>query len=237
LTHVKNTDWADAAGVPPEHHGLTPFGLQVVHEMNRLGMLVDISHVSDDTMRAALKASKAPVIFSHSSARALCNSPRDVPDDVLDLTARNRGAVMVCFYSGYTTEKARVSSDATDAEKARLRKLWPDNPDRVKAGMAQWRQAHPSAHEATLSDVADHIDYIRKRIGIDYVGLGSDFEGFHGGIEGLEDVSKYPALLAELMRRGYGRDDIAKVAGLNLLRVFRETERVAAQLRRDEARN
>ena len=232
LTHTKNTDWADAAGDQPKHHGLTPFGEEVVREMNRLGMLVDLSHVTDETMRAALKVSQAPVIFSHSSAWALCHSPRNVPDDVLAMTARKGGVVMVCFLPGYLTERGRVAMAASNAEKARLRKLYADNSPRFKKEMAAWHRKHPALHVASLGDVADHIDYVRKVAGIDYVGIGSDFEGFDGPPDGLEDVSCYPALLAELMRRGYTREEIKKLAGLNLLRVFREVETVSARLKR-----
>jgi membrane dipeptidase len=231
LTHIKNTDWADAAGDQPKHHGLTQLGEDIVREMNRLGMLVDLSHVTDETMRAALKVSQAPVIFSHSSVRVLCDSPRNVPDDVLATTARNGGVVMVCFLPGYLTERGRVAMAASEAEKERLRQLYPDNSPRFKEAIAAWRRKHPSPHEARLSDVADHIDYVRKVAGIEHVGIGSDFEGFDGAPDGLEDVSCYPALLAELMRRGYTREEIKKVAGLNLLRVFREVEKVSAQLK------
>ena len=234
LTHTKNTDWADAAGDKPKHHGLTPFGEEVVREMNRLGMLVDLSHVTDETMRAALKVSLAPVIFSHSSTWALCHSPRNVPDDVLEMTARNGGVVMVCFLPGYLTERGRVAMAASDAEKARLLKLYPEDSARYKKARADWHRTHPSPHEASLADVADHIDHVRKVAGIEHVGIGSDFDGFDGAPEGLEDVSCYPALLAELMRRGYTREDIKRVAGLNLLRVFRDAEKVAARLKRAE---
>jgi membrane dipeptidase len=232
LTHTKNTDWADAAGDQPRHHGLTPFGEEVVHELNRLGMLVDLSHVTDETMRAALKVSQAPVIFSHSSVRALCNSPRNVPDDVLRLTGRNGGVVMICFLPGYLTERGRAAMEASDAEKARLQKLYPENSAEYKQARAEWRRKHPSLHEASLSDVADHIDYVRKVAGIDHVGIGSDYEGFDGPPDGLEDVSCYPALLAELLRRGYRAEDVKKVAGLNLLRVMCEAETVSARLNR-----
>lgn len=232
LTHVKNTDWADAAGDKPTHHGLTPFGEEVVREMNRLGMLVDLSHVTDETMRAALKVSQAPVIFSHSSVRALCNSPRNVPDDVLKLTARNGGVVMVCFLPGYLTERGRAAMVASDAEKERLRKLYGEGSARYKQGRAEWHRQHPSLNEAGLADVADHIDHVRKVAGIDHVGIGSDFEGFDGAPDGLEDVSCYPALLAELSRRGYDREDLRKVAGSNLLRVMREAEKFSARLQR-----
>jgi membrane dipeptidase len=231
LTHTRNTDWADAAGDHPEHHGLTPFGEEIVREMNRLGMLVDLSHVTDETMRAALRVTRAPVIFSHSSAFALCGSPRNVPDDVLESTARNGGVVMVCFLPGYLTEAGRKIMEARDAEKARLRKLYGDRSAEYEGALAAWRRAHPAAEQATLSDVADHIDHIRKVAGIDHVGIGSDFEGFSGPPEGLEDVACYPALLAELKRRGYSASDLKQVAGRNLLRVFRQAEGVAAKLR------
>jgi membrane dipeptidase len=195
-------------------------------------MLVDLSHVTDETMRAALKVSQAPVIFSHSSARALCDSPRNVPDDLLAMTARNGGVVMVCFLPGYLTERGRVAMAASDAEKARLRKLYPDGSQRFKKAMAAWHRKHPALHVASLSDVADHIDHVRKVAGIEHVGIGSDFDGFDGPPDGLEDVSCYPALLAELMRRGYTREEIKQLAGLNLLRVFREVEKVSGQLKR-----
>ena len=229
LTHTRNTDWADAAGDTPQHHGLTPFGEEVVREMNRLGMMVDLSHVTEETMRAALKVSKAPVIFSHSSARALCDSPRNVPDDVLKLTASKGGIVMVCFLPAYLTERGRETMMASDAEHDRLKKLYPEDKAAVDAAMSSWRKLHVTAPVATLSDVADHIDYISKVAGIDHVGIGSDFDGFRGPPAGLEDVSKYPALLAELARRGYTQEDLKKLAGSNLLRVFRQVEAVAAQ--------
>ena len=230
LTHTKNTDWADAAGDQPLHHGLSPFGESVVLEMNRLGMLVDLAHVSDDTMRAALRVSKAPVIFSHSSARAVCNHARNVPDDILALVRANGGVVMACFLPGYLNEPNRAHFTLAMAEHDRLEKLYPNDPDRTDAEMETWRRAHPSP-PATLADVANHIEHLRKVAGIDHVGIGSDFEGFHGSVQGLEDVSCYPALLAELLRRGFTADDIKKVAGLNLLRVMHQAESVAAQLK------
>jgi membrane dipeptidase len=231
LTHVENIEWADAAGEPPEHHGLTPFGEEVVREMNRLGMLVDLSHVSDDTMRAAIRVSRAPVIFSHSSARALCNVPRNVPDDVLKMTAANDGVVMVCFMPGFVTENERRYADIQKEEETRLKRQFPGDDKQLEQGIADWRSLHPQPHKATLADVADHIDHIRKVAGIGHIGLGSDFDGFRGGVEGLSDVSMYPALLAELMRRGYSKSDLRKVAGQNLLRVFREAEKAANRLR------
>lgn len=235
LTHTRNIDWADAAGDEPKHRGLTPLGENIVREMNRLGMLVDLSHVSDDTMHAALKITRAPVIFSHSSARALCDHPRNVPDDVLKLIPANRGVVMICFLPGYVTERAREHMARVDSERARLAKLHPNDPAKAEELMAKWRAANTPQRQATLSDVADHIDHVRKIAGIDYVGIGSDYDGFFGSVDGLEDVSKYPALLAELMRRGYTAEDIKKVAGLNVLRVMREAEKVASQLQHNGA--
>jgi membrane dipeptidase len=229
LTHTKNTDWADAAGDQPAHHGLTPFGEEVVREMNRLGMLVDLAHVSDETMRAALRVSKAPVIFSHSSARGICHNPRNVPDDVLELVRANGGIVMVCFLPGFLNDANSVHFAFAMAERARLELLHPDDPEKVEQDMEPWRRAHPSP-PSSLTDIANHIDHIRKVAGIDHVGLGSDFEGFHGAPAGLEDVSCYPALLAELLRRGYTKEEIKQVAGLNLLRVLRGAEKVSRQL-------
>lgn len=236
LTHVKNTDWADAAGDEPKHHGLTAFGQDVIREMNRLGMLVDLSHVSDDVMRSALALSKAPVIFSHSSARAVCNHPRNVPDDVLKTVRTNGGIVMVCFLPGYLNDKASAHMAAAMAEKNRLEKLFPDDLVRAEKELENWRRAHP-APPATLKDVADHVDHLREVGGIEHVGIGSDFEGFFGEVQGLEDVSCYPALLAELRRRGYSDEDLKKIAGLNFLRVFRQVVSVAvASAARDSGR-
>ena len=232
LTHVKNVPWADSANDEPKNHGLTLFGDEIIHEMNRLGMLVDLSHVSADTMRAAIKVSEAPVIFSHSSARALCDDPRDVPDDVIEMLKAKDGIVMVTFLPQYLTERARQHAELKKAERARLQAEFPEQPEKLRAGLDVWDAAHPLLHPAKLSDVADHIDHVRKIAGIDRVGIGGDYEGFDGPPDGLEDVSCYPALLAELMRRGYSADDIKKIAGLNLLRVFREAEAVAARMQK-----
>jgi membrane dipeptidase len=230
LTHTANTDWADAAGDEAKHRGLTAFGEDVVREMNRLGMLVDLSHVTDDVMRQALRVTKAPVIFSHSNARARCDHDRNVPDDVLRMTATNGGVVMVCFLPAYLVERDRSYSERVRAERNRLVTLHGESQELITAGLAEWRKTNPDPNAATLSDVADHIDHIRNLVGVDYIGIGSDFDGFNGAVRGLEDVSKYPDLLAELLQRGYSREDVKKIAGLNVLRVMRATEKVAREL-------
>jgi len=238
LTHTLNNDWADSATENPRHHGLTAFGRAVVHEMNRLGMLVDLSHVSPETMKAALAATQAPVMFSHSGARALVDHPRDVPDDVLALVKQNRGVVMVNFYPGYVSaDVARWSADRS-AEKSRLNSppydgLYVGQPERAKAAMAEWEKAHP-APGTTIAMVADHIDHIRQVAGVDCVGIGSDFDGIPNAPLGLEGVDKYPVLLLELARRGWSDADLAKVAGGNILRVLREAEGVAGRLQKME---
>jgi membrane dipeptidase len=229
LTHSKNVPWADSATDTPQHGGLTAFGEEVVREMNRLGMLVDISHVSPETMDDVLRVTRAPVIFSHSSARALCDHPRNVPDAILRALPRNGGVVMVSFVPGFTTPEAAAWDAAHEAESARLEALSPKDPAAVKAGIAAWLQAHP-APKVTLAQVADHIDYIRKVAGIDYVGYGSDFDGISSTPAGLEDVSTFPALTAELLRRGYTEIEVKKVLGLNLLRVMRAAEAAAVRM-------
>jgi len=232
LTHGKNTLWADSATDEPMHDGLTEFGREVVREMNRLGMLVDLSHVSPETMHDALDAAEAPVLFSHSSARAVCDHVRNVPDDVLRRLPDNGGVVMVCFLVYYVSEEARLWDLAQREEEVRLRALYtdPDDDHLVREGLEEWKAANPMIN-ATLSHVADHIDHIRAVAGIDHIGVGSDFDGMPPGPDGLEDVSCYPALFVELLKRGYSNDDIAKIAGLNVLRVMRECEQAAARLR------
>jgi membrane dipeptidase len=230
LTHSKNTDWADSATDAPQHGGLTRFGEEVVREMNRLGMLVDLSHVSPEAMKKALAVSAAPVIFSHSSARALTDHPRDVPDDVLRLLPKNGGVVMVSFVPSFTAEEVRLWSAEHDAAQARFKALYPGDPERAKRELADWDKAHP-APRATLAQVADHIEHVRRLAGVDHVGLGSDFDGITSTPSGLEGVSQYPVLFAELLRRGWTDEEIGKLAGGNVLRVFAEAERVAARLK------
>ena len=229
LTHSKNVPWADSATDKPEHGGLTPFGEDVVREMNRLGMLVDLSHVSEETMEDALRVTRAPVIFSHSSARALCDHPRNVPDAILRQLPKNGGVVMVSFVPQFTTPEAAAWDAAQEAESERLQALTPADEAAVKAGIAAWTVKHPRP-KVTVARVADHVDHIRKVAGIDHVAYGSDFDGITAAPSGLEDVSKFPALTAELLRRGYTELEVKKVLGLNLLRVMRAAEAAARQL-------
>ena len=238
LTHTSNTDWADAATDTPKHHGLTPFGRTVVHEMNRLGMLVDLSHVSPETMKSALATTTAPVIFSHSGARALDDHPRDVPDDVLKLVARNRGLVMVTFAPQYVSQARSDWEADRAAEQTRYNAppyagLYIGQPERAKAALAAWDKRHPRP-VVTLSMVADHIEHVRDVAGIDCVGIGSDFDGLPSTPQGLDGVDKFPALLVELAARGWSDEALAKVAGGNMLRVLREAEDVATRLQRTE---
>ena len=209
LTHSANLAWADASPGPAVLGGLSKFGEEVVREMNRLGMLVDLSHVSPDTMEDALRVSAAPIIFSHSSAKAICNVHRNVPDNVLQMVKKNGGVVMVTFVPSFISQAVADYDAKPAAERANL----------------------PSP-KATLSQVADHIDHIRKVAGIDHIGLGGDFDGISSVIVGLEDVSTYPALSAELLRRGYTDEDVKKIIGLNVLRVMRQAEKVAAGLQK-----
>jgi membrane dipeptidase len=209
LTHSENTDWADAATDTPRHGGLTAFGREVVREMNRLGMLVDLSHVAPQTMHAALDASEAPVIFSHSSARAITDHPRNVPDDVLRRMPQNGGIVMVTYVPAFVSEEVAAWGRLSDSE---------------RAGRTPPR--------ATMDDVIRHIEHVRDVAGVDHVGIGADFDGISQVPQGLEDVSTYPALFAELSRRGWSEADLGKLAGENVLRVWREADGVAQRLQR-----
>ncbi len=233
LTHSSNVPWADSATDTPALGGLSPFGEEVVREMNRLGMLVDLSHVSADTMADAIRVSRAPIIFSHSSAHAVCAHPRNVPDEILKQLPANGGVVMVTFVPGFIAPEAGKMYPETMAMMKRLQSEYPNDPAAQRAARLEWRKTHPEP-KATLSMVADHIDHIRRIAGIDHVGLGGDFDGIDTVVEGLEDVSKYPALTAELLRRGYSDEDIKKILSLNILRVMRKAETVAASLK-DEA--
>ena len=210
LTHSSNTPWADSATDEPVHEGLTTFGEAVVREMNWLGMMVDLSHTSPDTMNDALRVTQAPVIFSHSSARAVNDHPRNVPDDVLAKLPANGGIVMVTFVPAFVSQEVR-EYDALPADQ---------------------KQPGPPPH-ATMAQVADHIDHIRKIAGINHIGIGSDFDGITSVPQNLEDVSKFPALTAELLRRGYSKDDVKKILGQNVLRVMRQVEQVAARLQQE----
>jgi membrane dipeptidase len=232
LTHSRNAEWADSGTDAPKFDGLSPFGREVVREMNRLGMLVDLSHTSPKTMHDSLDLAEAPVIFSHSSARGKTAHPRNVPDDVLRRLPENGGVVMVTFVPAFVNETVRAHAAARAAELGRLNSMRPDAPEAVAAGMSAWDAANPLP-SATLADVADHIDHIKSVAGIDHVGIGADFDGITTVPVGLEDVSKYPDLFVELMRRGYSIDDLKKIAGLNVLRAMRAAEAAAARIQRE----
>ncbi|MDF1503581.1 dipeptidase [Roseisolibacter sp. H3M3-2] len=230
LTHNVTLDWADAAADSARHGGLTDFGRDVVREMNRLGMLVDLSHVSPGTMSDALDVAQAPVIFSHSSARAIADHPRNVPDSILARLPRNGGVVMVTFVPGFVSPELVALDRARNAEIARLRAANPDTAAQ-RAGLAAWDRDHPRPR-ATLAQVADHIEHVRKVAGVDHVGVGGDFDGISETVQGLEDVSTYPALFAELARRGWSEAELRKLAGENVIRALRGAEATAARLQK-----
>lgn len=232
LTHNVTLDWADAALDSAKHQGLTPFGDSVVREMNRLGMLVDLSHVSPATMSDALNVTQAPVMFSHSGARALVDVPRNVPDSILRRVTTNGGIVMVPFVTGFVSPAVALYEQSMRPTITDLRKQYGDDTVAIKRAIDEWRAAHPAPH-ATLAQVADQIDYVRKVAGVDHVGIGADFDGITEVVQGLEDVSKYPALFAELARRGWSDTDLKKLAGENLLRVFAQAEAVSARLKKE----
>jgi len=229
LTHTLNTPWADSATDTPKSNGLSPFGEQVVQEMNRLGMMVDLSHVAPSTMAAAIRISSAPVIFSHSSARALTDVARNVPDDILKQLPRNGGVVMVTFVPGFVSQEVADYNKKETDQRTKLTTELNNNTTAVDKAMDDWHRANPQPR-ASMLQVADHIDHIKKTAGIDHIGLGGDYDGITSVPVGLEDVSSYPQLIAELMRRGYSDEDLRKIARLNILRVMRQVEITAARI-------
>jgi membrane dipeptidase len=232
LTHNVTLDWADAALDSARHGGLTEFGKEVVREMNRLGMLVDLSHVSPGTMSDALDVTEAPVIFSHSDAKALVDVPRNVPDSILKRLQANGGVVMVTFVPSFISKQfADHEREFGDAQREARSRLGAGDREALRREGEAWRTAHP-APVVSLTEVANHIEHIRKVAGIDHVGIGGDFDGISATIKGLEDVSTYPALFAELAHRGWSDDDLKKLAGENVLRVLSKAEQVAARLQK-----
>ncbi len=228
LTHSESLDWADSCSDEPKAHGLTEFGVQVVQEMNRLGMLVDLSHVSPQTMKAALRATKAPVIFSHSSAQAIADHPRNVPDEVLKLVKKNRGVVMVNFFSGFVTpEGARAMKKMFEVSRE-LKRQYPDDEAKFRDEFRAWARANDYP-AGDIRIIVDHIDHIVKVAGIDCVGLGSDFDGVSKLPRGMDDVSCYPKLTQLLLDRGYTKEEIHKILGGNVLRVLAEAEKVSRE--------
>ena len=232
LAHFTNSDVADSATDDPKWNGLSPFGKTVVGEMNRMGMLVDLAHVSAKTMKDAIAVSKAPVIFSHSSAMAIADHPRNVPDDVLQLLPANGGVVMVNFYSGYVSDAARKWNADEGAEEARLKALLVGRPKEREAALDSWKKANPEP-PATVGQVADHIEHIVKIAGYDHVGIGGDLDGipYEEAPPGMNSVSGYPLLFAELIRRGWSDENLSKLAGGNVLRVMRQAEAVSASMK------
>jgi membrane dipeptidase len=230
LTHNVHTEWADSAALPPVHGGLTEFGEAVVLEMNRLGMLVDLSHVAEATMGDALRVSKAPVIFSHSSARAVCDVPRNVPDTILKRLPENGGIVMVTFVAGFIDpEIARVEASAREEVRRRTAGV-TDAKEREQ--IQKEVSAQIVRPKTTIARVADHIDHIRKVAGVAHIGIGGDFDGNDSWPEGLSDVSTYPNLFAELIRRGWSDHDLKLLAGENLLRALKQAEKVSRQMQK-----
>lgn len=226
LTHSGTTDWADACTDTAQHGGLSSLGENLIREMNRTGMLVDLSHVSDATMSDALTISEAPVIFSHSSVRAISNHVRNVPDSILIRLSKNGGIMMITVIPNFTSEEKRIWEDGLSTHLKGIK----GREERAKA-RHEYIQNHPEP-KATLKQVADHIDYIKNKIGADYVGIGADYFGEDDVAEGMEDVSKYPHLFAELIKRGWADADLIKLAGGNILRVLRQAEQTAARLQK-----
>jgi membrane dipeptidase len=230
ITHSRTLDWADAAGDEPVHDGLSQFGEEVIREMNRLGMMVDLSHVTPATMKDAIAVSEAPVMFSHSNARAISGHPRNVPDNVLRMLPEKGGLVMVTFVESFTSEELRQWYAERNGYREKMESLYGGQPDSVRAKMEAWMDEHEQP-KSTLEQVADHIDHIKDVVGVDYIGIGGDYDGVSSLPLGLEDVSTYPALFAELLSRGYTEEELEKIAGLNMLRVLRGVEEVSERLR------
>ena len=232
LTHNVTLDWADAALDSAKHGGLTNFGKEVVHEMNRVGMLVDLSHVSPGTMSDALDATEAPVIFSHSGSRALVDHARNVPDSILARLPKNGGVVMVPFVTSFISKEVKEWGDRQGAAQADARRRFPNDTAGVRRAVDEWNRANPQP-KATLGQVADVIEHVRKVAGVDHVGIGSDFDGITDVVVGLEDVSKFPFLFAELSRRGWSEADLKKLAGDNVLRALKQAEVVSARIKKE----
>ncbi|WP_428684420.1 dipeptidase [Sphingopyxis sp.] len=227
LTHSKNIPWADSATDAPALDGLNDFGRQVVREMNRIGMIVDLSHVSEATMKDALEVAKAPVMFSHSGVRGVNPHPRNVPDSVLPLVKANGGIVMVVFLPGFLDADVRAQGLARTAEQARLKAMYPGDPAAADAALKTWDAANP-VPTTNVGKVAGHIDYLKKMIGVDHIGVGGDYDGMDSAPVGMEDVAGYPALFTELAKRGYTQAELQKIASGNMLRVLKAVEAYAA---------
>jgi membrane dipeptidase len=230
LTHSRNTDWADAATDTLVHGGLTPFGEEVVREMNRLGMLIDLSHASDSTMWDVLRVTEAPVVLSHTSSRHFTPHPRNIPDDLARAVGENNGVIMVNFVLPFISQPAYEYYERRDSVTERLRRASIPS-DALRDSVRAWRETHPMP-VPDVGVVADHMDHLRAVAGVDHVGIGSDFDGISVPPNGLEDVGQFPNLIAELIRRGWGDEELRKVIGLNVLRLMRDAERVATQLQR-----
>ncbi len=229
LTHSDTLDWADSCSDESKSGGLSEFGREVVREMNRLGMLVDISHVSPATMQAALDTSEAPIIFSHSSARAIADHPRNVPDDILKQLPTDGGVVMVNFYSGFVVPESAENTRTMFERMRALREKYGDDQETIRRESAAFRVQHPIL-PGSVHDVADHIDHIVKVAGIDHVGIGSDYDGIETVPKQLEDVASYPVLTQVLLDRGYSAADIHKLMSGNIMRVIKEAEATARRL-------
>jgi len=233
LTHNRALDWVDAEGDSPRHGGLSPFGEEVIREMNRLGILPDLAHATVQSMKHVISVSEAPPFFSHSNARSLSGHPRNVPDEVLDLVREGNGLVMVTFVETFVSEERRLFFAERSAYREKMDYLYRGELDSIAVKMEQWDAEFGPAPKSTLEQVADHIDYLKERIGVEHIGIGGDYDGVGSLPVGLEDVSTYPALFAELLLRGYSEEELEKIAGLNMLRVLRAAEAVSERLNRE----